>query len=134
MREVVVAVGLPIGLLLVAYGAILLLAGCAFNPPYLRTIAPQAMTVVSAQGADVTYQCTMHVIGGLEQVARISSEPQSRLVSFQWHNAADMVIQVEPHTPGSLVNIRGSVPQNKVTTGEFDEVQVLGKRVQERCA
>jgi hypothetical protein len=116
-----------------SYLLVLALTGCGLTPPYLRTIPPQSTTLVSSQAPDATYACAMAVFNHQPTMVQLMNDPQARVMSGQWHHAAQMVVTVQAHPPGSLVTVQGSVPPNKITVGEFDEVPALAALIKARC-
>jgi hypothetical protein len=124
------------GLSLLIFGLLWLIVGCALPSPLPlpKPLAPRAAMVQVARAPDATYQCSVKAISALGQVARLQTDPQSRVVSFQWHNAVDMVVRVEADTQGSVVPINGAVAPNKLTVGEFTEVEDLAGVLKEKCS
>jgi hypothetical protein len=118
------------------FGLLWLIVGCAMPAPLPlpRPTAPRAATVLVARTPEATYQCSVKAISALGQVSRLQTDAQSRMVSFQWHNAVDMVVRVEADTKGSVVPINGAVAPNKLTVGEFTEVEDLAGVLKEQCS
>jgi hypothetical protein len=122
-----------VGLLaLVLLGLVLL--GCGLTPPVPSAIPPRTTTVRSARPPAAAYACATATFARQPMVARLQSDPQTRTLSGQWHNAVEVVMLVEPHQGGSLVTIQCSVPSNKVTTGVFDEPETLQTLIREQCS
>jgi hypothetical protein len=119
----------------IVVGLVFLLSCALPSPlPLPKPLAPRAATVLVARTPEATYQCSVKAISALGQVAQLQTDASSRVVSFQWHNAVNMVVRVEPDAHGAVVPINGAVAPNKLTVGEFTEVEDLAGVLKERCS
>lgn len=106
----------------------LCLSGCM--PLFRQHYAPQTATIHLTTTPDDAYTRAYSALSRMD-ASFTYSDKAMRILQADVHNAVRLHVSIEPSEKGSTITIHGAVMDNKIVTGEFDEITQLSNMLSE---